>query len=82
MCRASQVGIDSTKEQIRAATGEKLWLTDPDGFVWEIWVRTGEADQLSDGDGSCCVPAGAAKQESASCCTPAGVGANKGEGCC
>ena len=29
------------------ATADKLWLTDPDGHRWEIWVRTGEYDSLS-----------------------------------
>lgn len=24
------------------ATGDKLWLGDPDGHRWEIWVRTGD----------------------------------------
>jgi len=28
------------------ATGDKLWLTDPDGYRWEIWQRTGEFDAL------------------------------------
>lgn len=28
------------------ARADKLWLTDPDGHRWEIWVRTGEHDGL------------------------------------
>lgn len=24
------------------AKADKLWLTDPDGYLWEIWVRTGD----------------------------------------
>ncbi len=28
------------------ATADKLWLTDPDGYRWEIWVRTGEYDSI------------------------------------
>jgi len=28
------------------ATADKLWLTDPDGHRWEIWVRTGEYDAI------------------------------------
>jgi len=30
------------------ATGDKLWLTDPDGYRWEVWHRTGEFAALSD----------------------------------
>ncbi len=38
------------------ATGEKLWVTDPDQHVWEIWVRTGESGSLADSEtfASCC----------------------------
>ena len=28
------------------AKADKLWLTDPDGYRWEIWVRTGEFEAL------------------------------------
>lgn len=28
------------------AQADKLWLTDPDGYRWEIWVRTGEYDSM------------------------------------
>ena len=28
------------------ATADKLWLSDPDGYRWEIWVRTGEFDGM------------------------------------
>lgn len=28
------------------ATADKLWLTDPDGYRWEVWVRTGEHDEM------------------------------------
>lgn len=28
------------------ARADKLWLTDPDGNRWEIWVRTGEHDAM------------------------------------
>ena len=28
------------------ASADKLWLTDPDGYKWEIWVRTGEFDAM------------------------------------
>jgi len=28
------------------AKADKLWLTDPDGYRWEIWTRTGEYDSV------------------------------------
>ena len=30
------------------ATADKLWLSDPDGYRWEIWVRTGEFDGMGE----------------------------------
>ena len=24
-----------------------MWVQDPDGYRWEIWVRTGEHDSMS-----------------------------------
>jgi catechol 2,3-dioxygenase-like lactoylglutathione lyase family enzyme len=36
------------------ASGEKLWLTDPDGYRWEVWVRTGEYDALTEPKSACC----------------------------
>ena len=28
------------------ARADKVWLSDPDGNEWEIWVRTGEAERM------------------------------------
>jgi catechol-2,3-dioxygenase len=28
------------------ASADKLWLTDPDGYRWEVWVRTGEYEGM------------------------------------
>ena len=28
------------------ARADKLWLTDPDGYRWEVWVRTGEIEAM------------------------------------
>jgi len=46
------------------ATGDKLWLVDPDGYRWEIWHRTGDFDALND------VPADQTKETAAEtrCC--------------
>ena len=36
------------------ALGDKIWVTDPDGNEWEIWVRTGESAELADSETVCC----------------------------
>jgi catechol 2,3-dioxygenase-like lactoylglutathione lyase family enzyme len=36
------------------ARADKLWLTDPDGYLWEIWHRTGEYSALSEPASTCC----------------------------
>lgn len=28
------------------AKSDKLWVTDPDGYRWEVWVRTGEHEAM------------------------------------
>jgi catechol 2,3-dioxygenase-like lactoylglutathione lyase family enzyme len=28
------------------AQADKLWLTDPDGYRWEIWVRTADIESI------------------------------------
>ena len=44
------------------ATKVETWVTDPDGAKWEWYVKTGDADQLTNeivGDGEtamCCAP--------------------------
>ena len=30
------------------AKADKLWVTDPDGYKWEIWVRTGEYQDMGE----------------------------------
>jgi catechol 2,3-dioxygenase-like lactoylglutathione lyase family enzyme len=36
------------------ARGDKFWLSDPNGYRWEFWVRTGESDQLKQVERVCC----------------------------
>ena len=30
------------------ALADKLWVTDPDGYRWELWLRTGEFDGMGE----------------------------------
>ena len=36
------------------ALGDKIWVSDPEGNEWEIWVRTGESTELADRETLCC----------------------------
>ncbi len=60
------------------ATKTETWVTDPDGAPWEWYVKTGDAEQMSntvvtDG-GTCCAPAaepvslGAPAEPAGGCC--------------
>lgn len=62
------------------ATKVETWVTDPDGAKWEWYVKTGDADQLTNqvvGDAeaaTCCAPAEAGE--------PVAVGQAPTGGCC
>lgn len=52
-------GVDDTTCCYALKT--ETWVNDPDGAPWEVYVKTGDADQMTntthtDGDG-CCAPA-------------------------
>lgn len=44
------------------AVQDKVWVEDPDGNAWEVFVVKTDADVMHDApaDGACCVPPGAA----------------------
>jgi catechol 2,3-dioxygenase-like lactoylglutathione lyase family enzyme len=57
------------------ANKTETWVQDPDGARWEVYVKTGDAEQMantvvSDGEAQCCSPAA----------VPAGAGSSTG--CC
>jgi catechol 2,3-dioxygenase-like lactoylglutathione lyase family enzyme len=48
------------------AQADKLWISDPDGYRWEVWVRTGEYEGMGETrttsarkhkDSTCCAAA-------------------------
>jgi hypothetical protein len=47
------------------ASKVETWVTDPDGARWEWYVKTGDADRLTDEVRG--------EEASALCCTPGGV---------
>jgi predicted enzyme related to lactoylglutathione lyase len=82
--RLESVGLSTTVEESTAccyAVQDKVWVCDPDGNRWEIFVVT-QADvaQAPSEAGACCAPSPApsAPPASASCCEP-GAGASS---CC
>ncbi len=60
------------------ALQDKVWVEDPDGNAWEIFVVKGESAVMSDGK--------SAKASATACCTPIGINAEEpkasGGGCC
>ena len=66
-------GVDDTTCCYAEKT--ETWVNDPDGAPWEVYVKTGDAEQMAntvraDGDG-CCAPAtisGAVAAGTSSCC--------------
>jgi catechol 2,3-dioxygenase-like lactoylglutathione lyase family enzyme len=64
--RLSDTGLETTGIDDTVccyATKTETWVTDPDGATWEWYVKTGDAEQMSDrplgiadGDAACCAP--------------------------
>jgi catechol 2,3-dioxygenase-like lactoylglutathione lyase family enzyme len=67
-------GVDDTICCYAAKT--ETWVHDPDGAPWEVYVKTGDADQMTNTG----VTDGATDQ----CCAPGAVavGAESSAGCC
>lgn len=70
------------------ASKVETWVTDPDGARWEWYVKTGDADQLTntvlgeDASGTCCAPGGT--ETSCAAAEPVVIGAAPAadSGCC
>jgi len=62
--RLSETGLATTGVDDTVccyATKTETWVTDPDGAMWEWYVKTGDAEQmtnqiLGDNSGTCCAP--------------------------
>ncbi len=54
---AGAAGRDQSDAVCCYAKADKLWLTDPDGNEWEIWVRKADAERMQDSHSGCCVAA-------------------------
>lgn len=47
------------------ALADKIWVSDPEGRQWEVWVRLADAPTMTSSTGSCCA---AAEGPKPSCC--------------
>jgi catechol 2,3-dioxygenase-like lactoylglutathione lyase family enzyme len=81
--RFKQAGLKTLTEDNKEccyALQDKVWVEDPDGNAWEIFVVKGESDVMTDGT--------AAKGSKEACCTPLGINAESASnskasgGCC
>lgn len=55
--RANEQGLlieDDADALCCYARGDKFWLSDPNGYRWEFWVRTGESEVLRQPEKACC----------------------------
>ena len=49
------------------AVQDKVWVEDPDGNAWEVFVVKADAPVMRESQSACCVPAGVAGAKSACC---------------
>jgi catechol 2,3-dioxygenase-like lactoylglutathione lyase family enzyme len=57
------------------AVQDKVWIEDPDGNSWEVFVVKADAPVMKADASSCCAPIGLSKKpapEASTCCAPAG----------
>ncbi len=55
------------------AVQDKVWIEDPDGNSWEVFVVKGDAPVMKADTSSCCAPVGISRKPEAvasGCCAP------------
>ncbi len=77
--RFEAAGLSTFSEEDTAccyAVQDKVWVEDPDGNAWEVFVVKADAPVIRDTSSTCCVPVNLAKAPEAaaapSCCGPRG----------
>jgi catechol 2,3-dioxygenase-like lactoylglutathione lyase family enzyme len=74
--RFESLGLATFSEQDTSccyAVQDKVWLEDPDGNSWEVFVVKGEAPVMKADGSNCCVPVGISNKPAAAspgCCPP------------
>lgn len=69
--RFEAAGLATRTEENTAccyAVQDKVWVEDPDGNAWEVFVVKGEAAVLHEGPSACCVPTPGNTKTQSSCC--------------
>lgn len=75
--RFEALGLATFSEEDTAccyAVQDKVWVEDPDGNAWEVFVVKGDAPLMKADPSSCCAPVGISKKPlaaSSDCCGPA-----------
>jgi catechol 2,3-dioxygenase-like lactoylglutathione lyase family enzyme len=73
--RFESVGLPTFSEEDTAccyAVQDKVWIEDPDGNSWEVFVVKADAPVMKADPSTCCAPVGISKAPAASpgCCAP------------
>src|ERR1700733_2254163 len=70
-------GLKTFSEQDTAccyAVQDKVWIDDPDGNSWEVFVVKGDAPVMKADQSTCCAPVGLSREPAPAaspCCSPA-----------
>jgi catechol 2,3-dioxygenase-like lactoylglutathione lyase family enzyme len=87
--RFDEAGLPTFSEEDTAccyAVQDKVWIEDPDGNSWEVFVVKGDAPVMREDSSSCCAPVDSARKavEAAGCCAPVGLSRKPAakSGCC
>jgi catechol 2,3-dioxygenase-like lactoylglutathione lyase family enzyme len=72
--RFEAAGLATLSEEGTAccyAVQDKVWVDDPDGNSWEVFVVKADAPVMRDAPSTCCAPAGASEAPpGGGCCAP------------
>jgi len=74
--RFDAAGLSTFSEEDTAccyAVQDKVWIEDPDGNSWEVFVVKGDAPVMKASSSSCCAPVGISQKPasvSPGCCSP------------
>ena len=76
--RFEAAGLKTVTEENRAccyAVQDKVWIDDPDGNSWEVFVVKADAPVMKADASACCTPTGASEKQAmksqvTSCCGP------------
>ena len=87
--RFDAAGLPTFSEENTAccyAVQDKVWVEDPDGNSWEVFVVKADAPVMRDAESACCAPIDSEHAATpAGCCAPSGTAKEmpaKSSGCC